>query len=69
MKVTNKNHPPSEHISTVINKIRIFGIELDEAQLAEGVHYNRQNRVLQVDNLNIDWKNHDSYEYNFVKTP
>lgn len=68
MEVLHRGFQGSEtDISTVVNQVRIFGLELEEAQIPPGADYNIDTKVLQFNNLNYDWTQSDSYPLKFIR--
>ena len=56
----------SEGISTVVDQLRLFGLELNEEQVPSGADYNHYTRVLTFNHLNYDWTLNDKYVLNFI---
>ena len=63
-----KGHKPDASISTVVDRILIYGIELSVAPKDKSnafVVYDADTRVLEVSKLNFDWSDKTYFEYNF----
>ena len=62
-------HKPDQTISTVVDRIRIYGIELSVSPKDNSnvlVVYDEANQILDVSNLNFDWSSGNRFEYIFA---
>jgi len=63
-----KGRKPDQTISTVIDRIRIYGIELSvppKSKTNGVIVYDKHNNILEVSSLNFDWSTKTYFEYNF----
>lgn len=66
MERLHSGFPGSESISTVVNQVRLFGLELKEDQVPAEAYYDPYTRLLEFNNLNFDWTLSDIYTLKFI---
>ncbi len=53
-------------VSTVVDTVRILGLDLKASQIPPGADYDIYTKVLQFQNLNFDWSTSDTYSFEFI---
>lgn len=69
MERVHFDFPGSNDISTVVDRVRILGLELETEQIPSGASYNPYTKILEFHRLNFDWHVEDTYSLNFVIIP
>lgn len=70
MERVNNMFAGSESISTVVNQLRLYGLELNENNQRINPDYDytysSYTKVLQFNNLNFNWTLNDTYTFKFI---
>jgi hypothetical protein len=56
----------SDEISTTVDTLRVYGMELKDEQIPPEASYNPYSKVLEFSKLNYDWHKRDYYSLNFT---